>query len=190
MYPPLVQEWNKILNATGFYQGFWNWMNHQPELLPMPWGLPTASYLYTIEQLLKHHADDLASHLQKKAKNHAEFLQQQDLRRFGKRMAFKYLREPSPGLIQTVDTKQTDAAKIKTPLQYGLTTVSVPTDQEWDLLKHVTVNDHKATIVTADPGELELMIHDDVDTLPHSLEITQSITTANPTAVSQELSKF
>jgi hypothetical protein len=66
----------------------------------------------------------------------------------------------------------------------------VPTDLEWDLLKHVTVNDHKATIVTADPGELELMIHDDVDTLPHSLEITQSITTANPTAVSQELSKF
>jgi len=67
LFQQLTQEWAKILAAAGFYKNFSYWIFQHPELHPMPEGLPSATYLYTMEQLLKHQTDDLSHALQDKA---------------------------------------------------------------------------------------------------------------------------
>ena len=57
LFQQLTQEWEKILAAAGFYKNFSYWIFQHPELHPMPEGLPSATYLYTMEQLLKHQTD-------------------------------------------------------------------------------------------------------------------------------------
>ena len=128
--------------------------------------------------------------LQDKAKRHAEYLQQQDLRRFGKRMAFKYLREPSPGLIQTVERHRTTTANEKSPLQFGLITVTSLDEVPWDLLRTVQINGHDATIVDVQGADIELMLTDPPDSLPPPYNLTQIITTSDPQQVSDELSQY
>ena len=189
-YPQLQQEWQKILKAVGFYQSFPTWMKQKPELMPFPDGIPTVSYLFTMEQLLKYEADRLSYSLKQKAKSLAQFQQQEDTKRFGKKMAYKRIREPSPGLVQTVDTYITATAEVCQQPQYGLAKVKIPPNQDWDLTKHIQVADHVATIVQAADDTLEIMIHDEVDTLPTQVTIRQRTITSQPEAVSKELSKF
>jgi ribonuclease HI len=186
----LHQEWNKILSAAGFHRSFSHWLMQYPELQVIPTDIPNTEYLYTMEQLLKLQADDLASFLRTKAKKFADFQQQQDLRKFGKKLAFKQLREPSPGLIQTVSTQQTTNAEILNQPAYGLVTVQTEATLQWDLQKVVRINNHLASITGAEETRLELMVHDEVLYFPTQVTLTQETTTSEPCKVSQELTRY
>ena len=124
------------------------WMSSQPELLPLPKGLPTAPYLYTIEQLLRHETDSMAHSLRMKSKQHADFMKQQDLCKFGKKQAFRSIREASPGLVQTLNIARTTPAALKNPHEYGLVTVTADQEVHWDVLKPIKIN-HRSTILNS-----------------------------------------
>ena len=107
-----------------------------------------------------------------------------------KKLAFKQLREPSPGLIQTVSTQQTTNAEILNQPAYGLVTVQTEATLQWDLQKVVRINNHLASITGAEETRLELMVHDEVLYFPTQVTLTQETTTSEPCKVSQELTRY
>ena len=145
-------------------------MDHSPTRTVAPSQKAAHSPVY-----LTHETNDLAYAIKTRSRKHAEYLRQHDMRRFGKKMEFCQLREPSSGFIQTLQTRQAVTATLAEPLAYGLVTLTVDAPTPWDLTKHVKLNDHVATIVSVNDRDIELMMHDEPEPLPQPIVISQEV---------------
>eukprot|EP00438_Fugacium_kawagutii_P014349 Skav202498 [mRNA] locus=scaffold32:141161:145471:+ [translate_table: standard] len=186
----LDREWQSILNAPGFHGGFSRWMNQHPELHPVPLYLPAWEYLHDVAQLLEHHNDQRAYFESKRAKQLAQFRLDQDLKKYGKQMAFRSIREPAPGLLHMVQQPVSFRATVQGDYHYGLLTVTSHAIPPMDLRKPVRVHDQEAQIVSVDDTTLEVMLPDPDIVLPAEVMVTQDRTTSQPIEVANKLTEF
>ena len=186
----LSEEWNCILHARGFGATFWDWLHNMPELQGIPESLPTADYLHQAEQLLKHEAKHMEYEHKTRSTKHAQYLQALDATRFGKRMAYKKIKEPSPGLVSVVEINRTATADVLQQPQFGLMTLSRPSNMHLDAAQPLYINTFATTITQLDEWTVECMIHDEILELPKQVSIQQIHETAAPSEVADRLTEF
>ena len=186
----LSEEWSCILHARGFGATFWDWLHNMPELQGIPERLPAADYLHQAEQLLKHEAKHMEYEHKTRSTKHAQYLQALDATRFGKRMAYKKIKEPSPGLVSVVEINRTATADVLQQPQFGLMTLSRPSNMHLDATQPLYINTFATTITQLDECTVECMIHDEILELPKQVSIQQIHETAAPSEVADRLTEF
>ena len=186
----LHQEWTCILRSTGYHHGFCHWMQQFPELLPIPYSLPSFDFLYLLEQLHRFHLDQVAYDHKVRLQKLQQYQQDLDSKRFGRSDAFRRIREPSPGLVGVLSKEHRVPATMVSPPTYGLATFSLGHHMEFDFTQPVFINQHACTIVQTDGFQLEVMIHDEVSTFPDTVEVMQPRDTAEPKEVADQLSIY
>lgn len=186
----LWDEWNCILQAPGFPGGFQNWLRSHPELINVPNSLPDDNYLYQAEQLLQFTADKMVYEHKVRAKRHAQYMQDLDAKRFGKKMAFRQVKEPSPGLVNTVSFSHSQDVPVLQQPQYGIAVLARLPESKLDVTQPLMINDNPSTILQFDDETIEVMIHDELEHLPSPITISQTFETTNPTEVAANLTAF
>ena len=185
----LHQEWTCILQSTGYHHGFCHWMRQFPELLPIPYSVPSFEFLYLLEQLHRFHLDQVAYDHKVRLQKLQQYQQDLDSKRFGRSDAFRRIREPS-GLVGVLSKEHRVPATMVSPPTYGLATFSLGHHMEFDFTQPVFINQHACTIVQTDGFQLEVMIHDEVGTFPDTVEVMQPRDTAEPKEVADQLSIY
>eukprot|EP00438_Fugacium_kawagutii_P000188 Skav205009 [mRNA] locus=scaffold2134:72552:76577:- [translate_table: standard] len=180
------QEWRSILRATGYGKSFHDWLRGHPEVDMVP-SQPTPAYLHDLEQLVRFDLDHWV-HLQtKQTQQHAKFLQDRDLQRYGKQQAFRRIREATPGLVNMLDRLVTVAARITQPLQHGLVELALDVSQPFDLRRPIEVHGSLGHIMDAGDHSLVVMMEDAEVPLPSSCQVTQQQLTMDPPTVADKL---
>ena len=183
----LHMEWQAILQARGFERSFQAWMEAFPELYPLPLTLPDVTFLHDVEQLLKHHTNALVSEQLQRQQQHAKYMRQLDIKKYGKQQAFQAIRPTNPGLVQIVRTeKRMKATKIQ-EAAWGLIMLRLEEKYDIDLTIPVYIDGQPAQIVSYEFPIIELNPHDPIDEIPTALEITQFTHTADPQEVATAL---
>ena len=108
----LAEEWEKILGAVGFQGGFACWIGQFVELTPIPLEVPASTYLYDLEQLLRYYTDDKVAILNRQSKEHSKFMMHLDQKLYGKKEAFRKIREVGPGTLTQIKTTFSTQAKV------------------------------------------------------------------------------
>eukprot|EP00438_Fugacium_kawagutii_P006260 Skav225533 [mRNA] locus=scaffold144:568552:573362:- [translate_table: standard] len=192
-HPPdvLQHEWNVVLEAPGFCGNFTTWLTSHPELSPVPASLPTQEYLYDVQQFLKLAVDDRATRANKVAHDMAKFRMSQDIKKYGKKSAFKQIKETSPGILQQVSAETMVPADVIGDYQYGLLTVRSGQFNQvaFDLDKPVTVVNQLMQIIDLTADTMELLMDDPAVALPARVEVRQKRHTVTPQIIADELTQ-
>ena len=181
------EEWQCILRAPGFQRSFVHWLQEHPEIAVLPLHLPDEELLYDIEQLLRHHVDQLVYTQNLKHQKLSKFQQQLDAKNYGRAQAFQSVKERGAGLLTKVQICKQWPAQVTTPLQHGLITLSLPSDACIDMSLPFQVNNHPADFVQWNPPDLELAMHDADIQLDDMLVCSQTQESAEPHTVAASL---
>ena len=182
-------EWTAILHAKGFERSFQSWMEHFPELYPLPLTLPDVPFLNDVEQLLKHHVDALVAEQSQRQRQHAKFMRRQDVNKYGKQQAFQAIRPATPGLVQVIKMEKTMLATRAQNPEWGLVQLHLQEKYEIDLRAPIQICGQPAQIINYDFPLLELNPVEPIDELPLNVVLTQTIHTADPKEVADALQK-
>ena len=183
----LLEEWHCICRATGFEGGFLAWVSQYPELVELPFDLPTASFMYDLQQILKFHVDAVvASHLTKQKKL-AQFVRQQDAKRYGRAKAFQSVKEQGAGLMTDLLTRKQWDVQCVNPPEYGLLTVQVPDQCQLDGFTGLTLNQQPVDFIQWNAPFLEVMLHDPDQPIAETAQLSQQQRTSVPSEVAQLL---
>ena len=186
----LWEEWQAIVNSTGFSHGFLQWLLSYPEVHVAYERVPTFAELFHIEQILRYELDQITFSITRRTRQHVKFLKQIDIQKYGKRQAFQSIRESSLGLVQQLDSSITVSGKILPETAMGFVSVQIPPDTPIDLTAACKVQGHLCDIVSWQSPVLDLMIHDADVELPQEVQLEQPVQTVKPSEVAKELGNY
>eukprot|EP00438_Fugacium_kawagutii_P031354 Skav216000 [mRNA] locus=scaffold833:30904:36484:- [translate_table: standard] len=144
-------EWKAIQHSTGFHGGFRTWCEAWPALVPVPQVFPTTTWLSSAIDQLTLVLQQEIKHAHSKQRKHAKYIQEQDLKRFGKQEAYAYVRGETAGLIQNVPMQYEHWVQSIFRLKrhwvlhgnlvpHGHARVGVPEGDSWSVLCMLAVN--------------------------------------------------
>ena len=186
----LAEEWTAIMQAAGFQSGFACWIGQFVELQPVPLDVPHSGYLYDLEQLLKFHTDDLVANLNRQSKVHAKFMTNLDQKLYGKKEAFRKVKETGPGLLTQIQTETAFQAKIIQQPGDGTVQIQLKETDCLDVTQAFKIEGQVAEPIDFRPPILEAMIHDADVTFAEEVQITQGKLSVDPSEIAHELNKY
>lgn len=186
----LWEEWQAILGSTGFPLGFEYWIQQYFEEPIDFLHMPTFVELFQIEQILRYELDKLTYDIKVKSRQHAQFLRDMDIKKYGKKQAFQSVREPSFGLVQQLESTISVTGKILPDSGMGFVSMQIPPSTCLDLTVSCAVQGHKCDIISWQSPVLDLMMHDADIELPLEVKLEQVQHTASPADVAAGLGNY
>ena len=187
----LWEEWQAILDSTGFKGGFVNWISAFDQFHGFyPFAFPTVELLYDMEQILIYDTDcQVAEDLRiKRAK--VTMQETFDLKHQHKKASFQKIREPSPGLLQQVEIINHIPVEHMQNDGWGLASLLLEDNHYVDATLPAKLNGHRIDIIDLQKNRCEIMIHDVEVTLEPPFVLTQQTTTVSPQKVANTLTEY
>lgn len=186
----LAEEWDKIMRAVGFQGGFACWMGQFVELTPVPLEVPDSAYLYDLEQILRFHTDDKVAILNRQSKEHSKFMMHLDQKLYGKKEAFRKIREVGPGTLTQIKTTYTTQAKVVQQPGDGTIQLQLDNLDTIDLEQTFRINGSIADPIDFHPPFLDVMLHESELRFEPEVELTQERSSVDPNDLAKELNQY
>ena len=118
----LLLEWHKILRFKYQGQSFVAWLQTQPELCPVPWNLPSMTWMCDLEQLWRHDVNRAIQVDSQIFQDKQKFRLQLDKKQGHNRLTFASVRGSTPKLES--EEKDMEQTAILVPLSMRVTAKS------------------------------------------------------------------
>jgi exonuclease III len=184
------QEWITILKSTAFGAPFHEWLTYTPELGSPQWPLPTAAWLFEVNQFVQHSVSAQVAQDHAIFSNKCKFARHCDRKFHGSSQAFAKVKGAPALPIQEVFIPG-EAECILTP-DYDKNQVECfcENPQMFTMLAPVEVLDHTGWIIQQESHSFTVQFHN----MPNCEELTATVTQkqyiVEPNQVADQLTAF
>ena len=100
----LNHEWKVVCRCRSFPNGFAVWTQDQPEIGPLPQHCPSFSFLYHLEQIVRHHVQSAIASEAKIKADKRKYAHQVDAHDHGLSLSFATIKESPMPLVEALQT--------------------------------------------------------------------------------------
>ena len=185
----LWQEWAAIMNAKIVSCNFLQWAENVVELMPLPTGMPTQSWILDAENLLQHQLRDMLhfeQSLRLKKSKMQHIIDNQD--NF-KKAAYKSLRNQN---FQAFHHVQKEVTRDAIVVQHDSCTYECFVDNapEFQPMSPLRIDDITAKLVKVEQYSLLIKVPEGHPPLPEQVQLQQQCCTFRPCEVFHELTDY